>query len=362
MVKKTVLDRFVKFGGYDIIKQKKGKWKNISEASRRTGLSRPTIYAILEAYPEPPSKTIPKYVEEFRESEGYRRIKALYGKKLKHYKTMETIVIKAWKFLQKKEPLTWTEDDFRKLWNELFYDEELRGCDEHNATHLHNLMRAIDRHDLLKKFKGTKRPMGGKKQWFLEDEDIILMLPFIDYADVLIMLNLGIVKGARVSSMLKSKVKDLHPNDNTMTDYEPKRKQFVTRFIPTHTMRLLQKYVKDKDLKPDDLLFPHGYAYYNVALRNAGKKAGLKKNISTHIMKHTFVSQAHRHGVSSETVEQQTGTESRTIKRHYRARDEKKIRHELLGIPTDVIPFHQWIATLQPYFNDRYAQISGVSS
>jgi len=72
-MKKTTLEQFVKLGGYEIVKKKRnGKWKNISKASKRTGLARPTIYELLEKYPDPPSKTVPKYVEEFENSEGYR--------------------------------------------------------------------------------------------------------------------------------------------------------------------------------------------------------------------------------------------------------------------------------------------------
>jgi len=53
MVKESVLDQFVRLGGYDIVQRKEGKWKNITEASRKTGLSRPTIYRLLVEHPEP---------------------------------------------------------------------------------------------------------------------------------------------------------------------------------------------------------------------------------------------------------------------------------------------------------------------
>jgi len=120
VVKKTVLDKFVKLGGYEIVKRKRsGKWKNVSEAAKRTRLSRPTIYAILADYPEPPSKTKPKYVEEFEESEGYKLLKERYEKRVSSTTFSERVshIMTAWKRLDKKDPISWTEEDYRKIWN-----------------------------------------------------------------------------------------------------------------------------------------------------------------------------------------------------------------------------------------------------
>ncbi|MFX0201202.1 MAG: hypothetical protein ACFFCW_34220 [Candidatus Hodarchaeota archaeon] len=66
VVKKTILDRFVKLGGYETVRRNGNrKWRGILGASKRTGLSRPTIYAILEKYPEPPNKTVPKCMHAY---------------------------------------------------------------------------------------------------------------------------------------------------------------------------------------------------------------------------------------------------------------------------------------------------------
>ena len=78
----------------------------------------------------------------------------------------------------------------------------------------------------------------------------------------------------------------------------------------------------DLDLAPKDNLFPRGYDFHFRRLRSAGRRAKLKKVISTHILKHTFVTQASRHGVSAENIVDQTGTELRTLEKFYRAKDE----------------------------------------
>ena len=86
-VQECKLDMFVRLGGYEIVNRikrgkRKGRWRNISKASRRTGISRPTIYKILGEYPEKPSKVKPKYVDKVEESEGYKRFAQKYEAKL----------------------------------------------------------------------------------------------------------------------------------------------------------------------------------------------------------------------------------------------------------------------------------------
>jgi integrase len=365
VVKKNVLDRFVKFSGYNIVKkiEANGKWKNISMAAKRTGLSRPTIYALLEQYPEPPDKTLPKYVEEFRQSEGYRRLEALYEKTLSKGEWIQTVydVRKAWKYLNKKDPISWTEEDFRKIWNwNEFIDPLVGGFEEHHGTKFHRLMRAVNRRDLLSKFKSKKRPTGSKKQWFLRDEEIIRLIPEIETADTLLFSYAGFVWGTRASAMLHTKVQDINFEDYTIQVYEPKTKQYVSKYPPICIFSLLRKYIKDLNLQPNDLLFPNSYDYYNKALRKAGKKAGIKKTVTTHILKHTFISQGHRHGLSRETMVEQTGTEDRTIKLYYLSAEEKKIRHEMQGIEYDLIPFPEWIESLHPHFEQKYECLNGT--
>ena len=86
-VQKSKLDKFMRLGGYETVRQVKQdkfkeQWRNLSETSRKTGISRPTIYKILEKYPEKPSKIKPKYLNRLEDSKGYKRFMLLYGIKL----------------------------------------------------------------------------------------------------------------------------------------------------------------------------------------------------------------------------------------------------------------------------------------
>ena len=269
----------------------------------------------------------------------------------------------AWKFLgglskNKKDPISWTEDDFRKIWtDERFHDPLAGGFEEHHGTTFRRLMRVINRHDLLAKFKFKKRPAGVKRHWFLQDKEIVQLITQIDRPDVLLFIYRGICEGARASALLQTKVQNIDFHDHSIQVYEPKTKQLVVKYPPTVLFTLLERYVNDHQLNHDDRLFPMSYPYYNEALKKTSKKAGLRKTVTTHILKHTFVTQAHRHNVSAETVTDQTGTEFRTLVKYYQAKDEKKIRYEMQGTAYGHVPFYEWVERLNPYFEERYNEI-----
>lgn len=360
MVKPNVVEKFIRMGGYEIVKKKKGKWKNISEASKRTGLSRPTIYSLLAEFPEPPSKVKPKYVEQYELSEGYRRVKEMFEKALSkgEYQNTHSIIMRAWKQLNKKDAISWTKQDFQTIWNmEEFHDTLAGGFESHNATKFHRLMKAIGRYDLIPEFEGKARPLGLKKHWFLGDTDLIKLSGAFEQKDTLLFSYVGLLTGARASAILGLKREHINFEDKSITVYEPKVKKFVSKFPPLCLFELLKKYIEEKQLKPEDLFFANKYDYYNKALQVAGEKAGLSKKLSTHILKHTFVSQGHRHRLSRETVVEQTGTQDRTIKAHYLSVDEKVLRHEMQGLKLDTVPFYEWAEYLHQYFKDRYTQL-----
>jgi DNA-binding transcriptional MerR regulator len=79
MVRKSTLRRFTRRGGYEIVeKTEEGRWKNIGEASRETGLNRSTIRSLLQEYPAPPSKRVSISLEDYEQlEESLRRLKGV---------------------------------------------------------------------------------------------------------------------------------------------------------------------------------------------------------------------------------------------------------------------------------------------
>lgn len=364
------LDQFIKYKGYEIVKQvkrgkHKGKWRNISEASRRTQLSRPTIYTILEAYPEPPSKTKPKYVDTFENSEGYRLLTLTYKKTISPSEWQQTVrdCLIAWRKIggssdNKKDPISWSIDDWREIWNlEEFYSEEAGGVLEQHATRLRRMMYSCDQAEALRKFKGKKPPQGKHRQWFLHDHEIKELVSKVEDKDTLLFIELGIATGARASALLRIRVEWIDFHSKTIKVFEPKVKTYAYKYPPYCVFELLRTYIEEKNLKPKDRVFPRNYDFYVKAMKEAGEKANLKKTITTHILKHTYVSQAHAHGVSAETVVEQVKTELRTLMKYYQAKNEAKMRAEMQGSKFEHIPFHQWLGTLSYFFKARYQEL-----
>lgn len=364
-VQDAKLKQFIDRGGYDAVKQitrgkRKGQWRGVSEASRRTGISRPTIYAILEKHPNKPSKVTPKYVENLKDSEGYKLFVQIYGKKLGKGDLQQSIrhLKIAFKKLNYKAPETWTEEDYHKLWYDPdFHSDECKGINKRIGIYFRRMMRVTDNHNLLEKFKYNSPPDGKKKQWFLHEEEIKKLIRVIEEEETLMLLFVGISTGGRYSALDEITVKDIDFYDKTINVHEKKTGDYVAKNPPYAIFDLLKEYIEDLNLSPEDKIFPKGYDYHLKKLGKAGKTAKLKKIVSTHILKHTFVTQARRHRVSAEVIVNQTGTELRTLEKFYTGKDEEKIRFEMQGIQYDAVPFHEWILALGYFFRARYKQL-----
>ena len=364
-IQESKLDKFVRLGGYESVRQiKRGKfkvqWRNVSEASRKTGISRPTIYKILNEYPEKPNKVKPKYLARLEDSIGYRRFMQRYGIKLDKNHLQQNIryLRIAFKMLGNKTPESWNEEDYKKLWYaEEFFSKKCKGIDKIIGVHLRRMMGATDRFDLLEKFKYKAPPEGKRKQWFLHEDEIKSLVKVIEEKETLLLLFVGISVGARHQALNDLRVRDVDFNDMVFQVYESKTNDYLLKFPPYAVFDLLKTYVVDQNLAPENKLFPRGYDYHVKRLRRAGRMAKLKKTVSTHILKHTFVTQASRHEVSAESIVDQTVTELRTLEKFYRAKDEAKLRHEMQGTSYNAIPFHEWIGTLSPFFRTRYKEL-----
>lgn len=364
-VQSSKLAQFIRLGGYDIVKRSnrgslEGHWKNLSEASRTTRISRPTIYKILERYPQNPNRIKPAYLKRLENSEGFKRFMQLYGLKLckKDLKQNIRYLQIAFTLLGGKSPESWTEQDYEKLWyNKRFYRKECRGIDKTAGVYFRRMMKATDRFDLMAKFKYKAPPEGKKKQWFLHENEIKKLVNFIEEKETLVLFFVGISVGARHQALNDLCVKDIDFADKVFQVHESKTRAYVLKFPPYSVFEILTTYISDLHLLPENKLFPRSYSTHVRLLRTAGKKAQLKKTISTHILKHTFVTQASRHGVSAENIVYQTGTELRTLEKFYRAKDETKLRHELQGTKYKTIPFHEWIKKLSKNFKARYTEL-----
>jgi integrase len=173
---------------------------------------------------------------------------------------------------------------------------------------------------------------------------------------------MGISTGARASALLRIKVEWIDFYSKTIKVYEPKVNVFAYKYPPFCVFDILKEYIAEVNLSPEDQVFPRGYSFYVKAMKEAGKNAGIRRNVTTHILKHTYVSQAYRHGVSAETVVEQVKTELRTLLKYYQAKSEKKMRYEMQGTDFKHVPFHEWMGALSYFFKERYNQLKANST
>lgn len=213
-------------------------------------------------------------------------------------------------------------------------------------------------------FQGKKYPSGEKKEWYLTKDDIIALSREYQDNENVLMLALGISVGGRWSSLVETVPEKMNFAEKRISMYETKRQHWVTRRLLKPLIPLLKDYIADYHIGATEPLFTQSYGWYAVKMSEAGRRAKLRLHVSTHILKHTFVSQALKHGVSAEIIVAQTGTDWETLKKHYTAEDEAKGDHELQGEKYDVQPFPEWYAELMPFFRAAYERIKseGISN
>lgn len=362
MVSKRLLDTFERMRGYDIVEKAKkgwGTWGIIAELERKTGISHVSIMEIRHDNPLRPSKILPKYYTDFRESRGYELLKEEYGKS-RYWRAIERVAGRGFKTLKGKDPLSWNEHDFRQIWESYELRDPVTGKIEFgNAVKVRKIMRAIGRYKLLEKFgtKGLKRAKGAKRLWYLKDDELRRLINEVKEPDTLQFIRLGVEGGARSSAILRLTPETIDYSQKAVNVYEPKRREWVLKYYQKETLDLLRQFIIDFKLAPRTKIFMSSYDTYKRRLTEAGQKAGIDKVVTTHILKHTYVTQSSQRGVSLDTVSDQTGTDPTTLKQYYQAKNVPKMRHELFGEPYEFIPFGQWVKSFDKLYRTQYEKV-----
>ena len=361
------------------MKKRKGKWKGITKAQRafqkefKKSISRPTIYKIIEMYPEGSVKKArkiePRYVREFRESEAWKRLKDH-----KYATEIKLSLLTAWRLLGNKEPVDMTIEDVLELRKPMvegkdntLYLNVTKDISPKAATALRRAFRGLSLYDLMKPLENVpKRPIGTRKQWYLENNEIILLFKGIENVDTLVFVVLDLQCGARPNSMLRIKVSDINFGKNYIYYYESKTKEHIPRFFIPETMSLLKRYISDMHLKLTDRLFKRRLRSYTEELKAIGKKQGISKLVlkgaGAYVLRHTFATQASEHDVSLEVVMKQGNwKDAKTLMDHYMFIKTSKMMRELLGVEVEKAKnFGEWIKQFVPYWEKKYLEIRPV--
>ncbi len=356
------------------------RWKRKAEAHRRLGISRPTIDKILDLYPDgmpkKPKKMTPKYFEDFKLTDIADLIKRFYWNAginglSKRGTQVWRVAREASHVLKGKDLVYADEDDYAVFWgtpdnppHPNFVNPQTNKLEFHKATALRMCMKLSKKGHIADdprfSTKSLKREAGRKKKWYLSTEHIILVIAVIKEVDTLLLFLLGILFGGRFSALSRIKVQDIDFEAEVIDLYEPKVRRTVEKYLPTKTvLELLSLYISDFNIK--NKLFKWGIAEYNKRLLRASINADLPFTMSTHILKHTAITQMSLHGVDIDVISDYVGTEAGTIVQFYRGGGEKKIMAQIRGKEYEYEKWSVYVERLMGYILERYNRIKPMS-
>jgi hypothetical protein len=373
-ISKDKLERLFKIVRFDKVS---GKWKGKARAAKELGLSRPTIDKWLAQYPqgmpEKPHKTEPRYFQEFEQTDCAKRVRSNYFDRKTNDMTSQgkrvyTVLREAWKTRNQKDPLTFDLQDFLFFWGTStqapyppFVDPLTNKIAFNNAVCLRIAMRSGRARDLVDDLrfttKGLKREAGRKRYWYLEEQEIIQVVNVINEPDTLEFFYLGILLGGRGNAVLAIHVGNVHRQAQCLDIYETKVHRTIEKDLFDFSLEFLWQYIIDFDLK--DRLFSLDLDTINDRLIKASIEAGLPKQkwITTHMLKHTTVTQMGLHGVDIDVISDYVGTDPDTLMKFYRGGGREKIRAQILDLPRTQKTWKEFVKELHPYFVARYKAI-----
>ncbi len=266
-----------------------------------------------------------------------------------------------------------------------------------------------------------KKNIGGKKDDYLQEKELIDFVNNINEPDTLVLHRLSLEGGGRISSQLLMGTK--LPNgylcqafweQNTLSMFEPKVEGSKTggkvkRIFVPETMTFFKQYIDDFNIKSAWFKrcdsFAQNYESYSASIKLAGLRAGLwrfktaqkgqtlsngehlapdgrvyrlkassnnqkgtvdqhkqwiteGKMTTTHTVgKHTFVSQAGLHGLSLDDCAEQAGTDPTTIRDFYHGTLGDKLRGVILGEKQCEL-WKDWIhRVIEPLYTQRYNKL-----
>lgn len=374
---------------FSILKFREGKWKRKTQAAAAIGVSRPTLDKILALYPsgmpEKPKKTTPVYFTEFTQTRAYKELFNRYlDRKTNRLSKQGEALLYVWrdafKARGKKDPLDFDLADYLFFFGTGdkppypdFVDPQTNSISFHKASALRICMalgRARDHlNDPRFTTKGLKREKGRKRYWYLELEHIISVCNAILEPDTLIFFYLGILLGGRGNALRALTDGKIHREAQTVEIFETKVSRTVEKDLFDFSLALLWQYVIDFNIKGG--LFYHDLDEYNRRLIKASHEAGLPENltITSHMLKHTCVTQMSLHDVDIDVISDYVGTDPKTLLDFYRGGGREKIRAQILNLPRPQEKWKDFVSKFHPYFVARYnylkpfaAKVDGIKA
>ena len=148
----------------------------------------------------------------------------------------------------------------------------------------------------------------------LNDEEICNLFKSIDNIKHKCILMLAYSAGLRLGELINVKIKDIDPKRKQIRIEQGKGKKDRYSLLSTRLLELLRKYYKE--YKPNEYLFEGSkggqYSARSIQsiMKAAAKKAGIKKKVGVHTLRHTFATHLLENGTDIRYIQSLLGHES----------------------------------------------------
>lgn len=149
----------------------------------------------------------------------------------------------------------------------------------------------------------------------LSRQEVCEVLSIIENPKYLAIASTLYGSGLRLSECLNLKIEDINSENMTITVRDGKGKKDRITILPRSLLAILREYYRKSPVKPRTYIFPKNDDRHSPFSRRqtqrfiqeAGLKAGVKKNISPHVLRHTFATHLLESGVNLRKIQVMLG-------------------------------------------------------
>ncbi len=124
--------------------------------------------------------------------------------------------------------------------------------------------------------------------------------------------------GLRLSECLNLKIKDIDTETMTIMIRDGKGKKDRVTILPDSLLSILKNYYRQSPIKPETYLFPKRNDLTTPfckrqtqrCISESGKKAGIQKKVSSHVLRHSFATHLLESGVNLRKIQVMLGHRS----------------------------------------------------
>lgn len=176
-----------------------------------------------------------------------------------------------------------------------------------------------------KKIKNIKQEK--REPIFLSHEEVKALVDSADGERDRLLITALYTTGVRVSEVIAIAVKDIDTEKGLIKVFGKGAKERYVILFPELGERM-NKYIKMQKLGSEDRIFPLTPRAVQYIIKSCSKKAGIKKKITPHKLRHTFATHLLHRGVDIRAVQKLLGHESLSITEiytHYSIADLQKL-------------------------------------